>query len=144
MAPTVGFGAAQAAAMRWRYLKDDAGAALLQSLREFLDEGKLILGICNGFQLLVKLGVLPSLGGQRFERQVSLGNNDSARFEDRWVHLLPNAASPCVFTKNLPLLSMPVRHGEIPPAPSMMHLLTRNGGSSSAVLREWLFVENEV
>lgn len=105
-------GAAQAAAMRWRYLKDDAGAALLQSLREFLDEGKLILGICNGFQLLVKLGVLPALGGQRFERQVSLGNNDSARFEDRWVHLLPNAASPCVFTKNLPLLSMPVRHGE--------------------------------
>ena len=99
--------------MRWRYLKDDAGAALLQSLREFLDEGKLILGICNGFQLLVKLGVLPALGGQRFERQVSLGNNDSARFEDRWVHLLPNAASPCVFTKNLPLLSMVC--GQSPP-----------------------------
>ena len=87
-------GAAQAGAMRWRYLKDAAGRPLLDSLREVLDEGKLILG------------------GSRFERQVSLGHNDSARFVDRWVHLLPNPASPCVFTKNLPLLAMPVRHGE--------------------------------
>lgn len=52
-------GAAQAAAMRWRYLKDAAGTPLLQHLQDFLDQGKLILGICNGFQLLVKLGVLP-------------------------------------------------------------------------------------
>ncbi|MBO4301458.1 MAG: phosphoribosylformylglycinamidine synthase subunit PurQ [Desulfovibrio sp.] len=105
-------GAAQAGAMRWRYLKDATGKPLLDSLREFLDAGKLILGICNGFQLLVKLGVLPALGDRRFERQVSLGHNDSARFEDRWVHLLPNAASPCVFTRNMPMLTMPVRHGE--------------------------------
>ncbi|MBQ9406933.1 MAG: phosphoribosylformylglycinamidine synthase subunit PurQ [Desulfovibrio sp.] len=105
-------GAAQAGAMRWRYLKDATGKLLLDSLREFLEAGKLILGICNGFQLLVKLGVLPALDGRRFERQVSLGHNDSARFEDRWVHLLPNAASPCVFTQGLPLLTMPVRHGE--------------------------------
>lgn len=95
-------GAAQAAAMRWRYLKDAAGTPLLQHLQDFLDQGKLILGICNGFQLLVKLGVLPALGGVRFERQVSLGHNDSARYEDRWVHLLPNPESPCIFTKGLP------------------------------------------
>jgi len=56
--------------------------------------------------------VLPSLDGLRFERQASLGHNDSARFEDRWVHLLPNPCSPCVFTKDLPMLAMPVRHGE--------------------------------
>lgn len=105
-------GAAQAAVMRWRYLKDAQGVPLLQSLRDFLDEGKLILGICNGFQLLAKLGLLPALGGVRFERQVSLGHNDSARYEDRWVHLLPNAKSPCVFTKGMPMLCMPVRHGE--------------------------------
>lgn len=105
-------GAAQAAAMRWRYLKDAAGAPLLQHLQDFLDQGKLILGICNGFQLLVKLGLLPALGGLRFERQVSLGHNDSARYEDRWVHLLPNPESPCIFTKGLPVLAMPVRHGE--------------------------------
>lgn len=98
--------------MRWRYLKDAAGTPLLQHLQDFLDQGKLILGICNGFQLLVKLGVLPALGGVRFERQVSLGHNDSARYEDRWVHLLPNPESPCIFTKGLPMLAMPVRHGE--------------------------------
>lgn len=105
-------GAAQAAVMRWRYLKDATGTPLLQHLQDFLDQGKLILGICNGFQLLVKLGLLPALGGVRFERQVSLGHNDSARYEDRWVHLLPNPESPCVFTKGLPMLAMPVRHGE--------------------------------
>lgn len=105
-------GAAQAAAMRWRYLRDATGTLLLEHLRAFLDAGKLILGICNGFQLLVKLGILPGFDGQFFDRQVSLGHNDSARFEDRWVHLLPHAQSPCVFTQNLPLLTMPVRHGE--------------------------------
>ena len=105
-------GAAQAAVMRWRYLKDAQGVPLLQSLRDFLEQGKLILGICNGFQLLVKLGVLPALGGMHFERQVTLGHNDSARYEDRWVHLLPNAKSPCVFTRDMPMLCMPGRHGE--------------------------------
>ena len=105
-------GAAHAAAMRWRYLKDAAGIPLGQSLKDFLSEGKLILGICNGFQLLVKLGVLPGFDGKCFERHLSLGLNNSARFEDRWVSLLPNPQSPCVFTKGLPLLAMPVRHGE--------------------------------
>ena len=105
-------GAAQAASMRWRYLKDSTGTPLLQSLTEFINDGKLILGICNGFQLLVKLGVLPALDNNRFERQVSLSHNDSARYEDRWVHLLPNPKSPCVFTKDLPMMAMPVRHGE--------------------------------
>ena len=100
-------GAAQAASMRWRYLKDSTGTPLLQSLTEFINDGKLILGICNGFQLLVKLGVLPALDNNRFERQVSLSHNDSARYEDRWVHLLPNPKSPCVFTKDLPMMAMP-------------------------------------
>jgi phosphoribosylformylglycinamidine synthase len=105
-------GAAQTAAMRWRHLRCDDGVPLLDSLRDFLAEGKLMLGICNGFQLLVKLGVLPALDGKVFDQQVSLGCNDSARFEDRWVRMLPNPESPCVFTKGLPQLAMPVRHGE--------------------------------
>lgn len=105
-------GAAQTASMRWRYLKDADGTPLLDSLTRFINDGKLILGICNGFQLLVKLGVLPALDNARFERQVSLSHNDSARYEDRWVSLLPNSHSPCVFTRNLALLRMPVRHGE--------------------------------
>ncbi|MEG2173271.1 MAG: phosphoribosylformylglycinamidine synthase subunit PurQ, partial [Desulfovibrionaceae bacterium] len=105
-------GAAHAASMRWRHMKDSEGTALLQSLTAFLDAGKVVLGICNGFQLLVKLGVLPALDGQRFERQVSLGHNDSARYEDRWVHLGVNPHSPCIFTKGLTKLYIPVRHGE--------------------------------
>lgn len=105
-------GAAQTAAMRWRHLKNAAGEPLLDCLREFLRNGGLILGICNGFQLLVKIGLLPALDGLDFTRQASLGPNESGRFEDRWVDLLANPQCPCVFTKNLPPLYLPVRHGE--------------------------------
>ncbi len=105
-------GAAQTGAVRWRFARDASGRPMLDSLWEFLDNGGLLLGICNGFQLLVKLGILPGLRGMQFERLVSLGHNDSGRFEDRWVHLKANPASPCVFTRNLPPMIMPVRHGE--------------------------------
>ncbi len=105
-------GSAQAAALRWRFAKTDAGEPVLDQLKAFLNAGGVILGICNGFQLLVKLGLLPALNGKYFERQVSLSINDSARFEDRWVHLGVNAKSPCVFTRGLSRLYLPVRHGE--------------------------------
>lgn len=105
-------GAAHAAAMRWRYLRDAAGRPLLDSLGELLDKGGLLLGICNGFQLLVKLGALPGFAGLRFQRIVSLGHNDSGKFEDRWVYLAVNKDCNCVFTNGLPRLYMPVRHGE--------------------------------
>ena len=58
-------GAAQAAAQRWRHMRDAAGVPMIDHLRRFLDEGKLMIGICNGFQLLVKLGILPALDGRR-------------------------------------------------------------------------------
>jgi phosphoribosylformylglycinamidine synthase len=105
-------GAAQAAAQRWLYSRDAKGVPMPEHLRRFLDEGKLMLGICNGFQLMVKLGLLPALDGKRFERQVSLSHNASARFENRWVRLAVNPLSPCIFTKGLGNLTMPVRHGE--------------------------------
>lgn len=105
-------GAAQAAAVRWRFMKTRQGIPLLDLLRTFLTQGGLVLGICNGFQLLVKIGVLPGLDGLDFTRQVSLGHNDSGKFEDRWVRLAANPLSPCVFARNLPPLYLPVRHGE--------------------------------
>lgn len=105
-------GAGQAAAVRWRFLKTLAGVPLPALLRQFIDKGGLILGICNGFQLLLKLGLLPALEGAYFERSASLGHNDSGKFEDRWVYLKCNSASPCVFTKGLQRLYLPVRHGE--------------------------------
>lgn len=105
-------GAAQAAAQRWRYIRDHEGRLLLDDLKDFITRGGLVLGICNGFQLLVKLGLLPAIDGKYLERQVSLSHNDSARYEDRWVTLAVNDKSPCIFTKGITSLYVPVRHGE--------------------------------
>jgi phosphoribosylformylglycinamidine synthase len=122
-------GAAQAAALRWRHATTPDGRPLLDQFKEFFKSGALILGICNGFQLLVKLGLLPAVGGKYFERQVSLSHNDSARYEDRWVHLKANPKSPCVFTRGLDRLYVPVRHGEgkiIPRDESLLQQLEQN------------------
>lgn len=105
-------GAAQAASIRWQHAKDNAGAPLLEQLAAFMANGGIILGICNGFQLLVKLGLLPGFDGKYFTRSVSLLHNASGRFEDRWCTLAANPASPCIFTKGLTTLDLPVRHGE--------------------------------
>jgi phosphoribosylformylglycinamidine synthase len=81
-------------------------------LERFIRAGKLVLGVCNGFQLMVKLGLLPAFDKAWFVGNVTLTHNDSGRYEDRWTYLKVNAASPCVFTKELVSLYLPVRHGE--------------------------------
>jgi len=79
-------------------------------LGKFRDDGKLVLGVCNGFQVLVKAGLLPNLDDD-WSPAVSLIHNRSGRFEDRWVRLVfPHSA--CVWTRQLPPLEAPVRHGE--------------------------------
>ena len=127
-------GAAQAAAMRWRFARTVQGHSLLDELWGFFEAGGLILGICNGFQLLVKLGMLPALDSRYFERQVSLGHNNSARYEDRWVHLAVNKDSPCVFTRGLSKLFMPVRHGEGRIVPLDQNLLKKMSAEQLAAL----------
>ena len=93
---------------------DDLGAGKLwavalrhklgEALDAFVAAGKPVLGICNGFQALVKSGLLP--GG-------TLTRNERAHFECRWVHLEPDPASPCIFTKGLDQpIFCPVAHGE--------------------------------
>jgi phosphoribosylformylglycinamidine synthase subunit PurQ / glutaminase len=105
-------GSAKAQANRFQHtVVKKTGEPLYAQITEFVKNGKLIIGICNGFQLMVKLGLLPALGGN-FTQQTTLTNNDSGRFEDRWVTLSANAASPCVFTKGMDSLYLPVRHGE--------------------------------
>ena len=89
-----------------------SGEMLFAQFTRFITAGKLILGVCNGFQLLVKLGMLPGFDGHYDRQTATLTFNDSGRFEDRWVHLRADAASPCVFTKGLKGLALPVRHGE--------------------------------
>ena len=85
---------------------------LFEELLQFIKAGKLILGVCNGFQLMVKLGLLPALNGNYTEQSATLTFNDSGRFEDRWVYLKANAQSPCVFTRGIDVVYLPVRHGE--------------------------------
>ena len=86
-------------------------ASMLEPLRDFVARGRLVLGICNGFQVLVKLGLLPNLTGEA-QQDVTLTFNDSGRFEDRWVYLTVNPASNCVFTMGMDRVYLPVRHGE--------------------------------
>ncbi|MCE5283143.1 MAG: phosphoribosylformylglycinamidine synthase subunit PurQ [Deltaproteobacteria bacterium] len=85
---------------------------LFAQFTRFIGQGKLILGVCNGFQLLVKLGMLPGFDSRYDRQSVTLTYNDSGRFEDRWVRLTADPASPCIFTRGISGLSLPVRHGE--------------------------------
>jgi phosphoribosylformylglycinamidine synthase I len=83
---------------------------LSQSVRKFIDDGKLVLGICNGFQVLVKAGILPGTGSFRQE-DVTITCNDSGRYEDRWVHLAPQTGR-CVFIEPERQIYLPVAHAE--------------------------------
>lgn len=84
---------------------------LQKTLDQFISEGKLIIGICNGFQVLVKMGVLPNTKGD-WTQEVSLIHNQSGVFQDEWVRLKFNPLSPCIWTKNLAEMDVPIRHGE--------------------------------
>jgi phosphoribosylformylglycinamidine synthase subunit PurQ / glutaminase len=79
---------------------------------KFIKDGKLVIGICNGFQSLVNLGLLPGFDNDYRSRKVALTANTSGNFIDTWVTLKVNSSSPCVFTKGISLLDLPVRHGE--------------------------------
>ena len=84
---------------------------LKEPLKKFIADKKLIIGICNGFQIMVKLGILPGFEGDHFRQKVTLTFNDSGRFENRWVHLKIER-SPCIYTEGLNKLYLPERHGE--------------------------------
>ena len=88
------------------------GNALREDLDRFLDADGLILGVCNGFQVLIKLGLLPALDGKRFHRTVTLMQNDCGTFQNFWVDLQFEPTSPCLFTQGMNRLSVPIRHGE--------------------------------
>jgi phosphoribosylformylglycinamidine synthase len=101
---------------------DDHGAGVLMAtkiknhlgdeIEDFVKSGKLILGICNGFQALANLGLVPRFEPNSWDRKVALTYNDSGNFIDTWVNLKINTDSPCVFTKDISQIELPVRHGE--------------------------------
>lgn len=106
-------GSAKAGANRILHAKVKGGrASLFDQFARFIKQGKLILGVCNGFQLLVKLGMLPGFDGDYRNQTTTLTFNDSGRFEDRWVNLKVNPDSPCIFTRKVTGIYLPVRHGE--------------------------------
>jgi phosphoribosylformylglycinamidine synthase len=84
---------------------------LKKELEAFVRDGKLILGICNGFQVLVKMGILPNFR-EDFTQEVSLIHNESGLFTDRWVPVRYNPANPSPWIKNLAPTAYPIRHGE--------------------------------
>ncbi|MFH1996055.1 MAG: phosphoribosylformylglycinamidine synthase I [Candidatus Omnitrophota bacterium] len=110
---------------------------LYEDLRAFVKNGKLIIGICNGFQVLVKCGLLPNFSGDCGAVDATLTLNDSAKFEDRWVYLKRVSAGTrrinnrCVWTKGIhKTIYLPVAHAEgkfIPRNGSVMKKLVKNG-----------------
>jgi phosphoribosylformylglycinamidine synthase len=90
-------------------------SSLLHDLQKFVEEGKPILGICNGFQVLVESGLLPGIDGVSEYPQVALSNNASGRFECRWIHLKNVNGGKCIFIEKLKrnsTIMLPVAHAE--------------------------------
>jgi phosphoribosylformylglycinamidine synthase I len=123
---------------------DDLGAGTLlaknlvnhlsKQLQQFIDEGRPVLGICNGFQVLVRAGLLPgedrvSLNASQTST-TSLISNASAQFECRWV-TLSTPPGPCIFTQGIDYpIELPVAHGEghfVLADPAVLTILQENG-----------------
>ena len=85
---------------------------LRDQVRRFVRAGKPVIGICNGFQVLVKMGLLPGDEEVTLTQTASLALNDSAHYENRWATLEFDSNSPCIWTKGLTRIRVPVRHGE--------------------------------
>lgn len=117
-----------------KLLAVDLAHRLGEQLRAFVADGRPVIGICNGFQVLVKAGVLPgilhgdqnqeprtenqdAMNGSQFlalgSPQATLTDNASGQFECRWVYLAADPASCCVFTQGIDrAIEVPVAHGE--------------------------------
>ena len=95
-------------------------ARLGDRLARFVDDGGLVLGICNGFQTIAKLGLVPGLkrrqGDPLATQQATVVHNDKLGYRNQWVRLRIDPQSPCVFTQGVKegagLLEVPSRHGE--------------------------------
>ena len=103
-----------------------------QALGEFQERGKLILGICNGFQVLIKSGAL--LPHDASGPQATLTWNDSGRFEDRWVETAVEGTK-CIFLQGIQRMYLPVAHAEGKFVPRDQEVLSHLQDSQQLVLR---------
>ncbi len=122
-------GSGRVFANRLRLGRLPSGSTVLRELAAFVADGGLVFGVCNGFQILVRAGLLPNLSGA-FEPEVTLAHNDSGRFEDRWVSCLAGP-SPSPAFQGAPRFELPVRHGE-------GRLVTRDAEVHDALVRQRL------
>lgn len=96
-----------------------AGVALANRLKnnlwpdivKFLGAGNLAFGICNGFQMMVNLGILPGFKDELGDRKIALKHNKTNRYQCRWIHV-KNTANNCIWTKGLEVFPLSVGHGE--------------------------------
>lgn len=88
-------------------IKNNLGEAIFN----FIRTDKLVIGICNGCQMLANLGLVPALEGRYSERQVVFDRNDNARYTDRWVWL-KRISTKCIWTRDIKLMHAPIAHGE--------------------------------
>lgn len=93
-----------------RILANELNAFLKDEIKRFIKDGKLVIGICNGFQVLTKAGILPGNGADNTQA-ATLYNNDSGKFEDRWVHLKVAGKGPWL-TGMKDIVFFPVAHAE--------------------------------
>jgi len=115
-----------------KILANEMKYSLGEEIEDFINNGKLVIGICNGFQVLVKAGILPGINNNGIEATLSF--NDSGKFEDRWTYLRATSneqrATKCIWTKALKnIIYLPVAHGEgkfIPKDKKILSALKRN------------------
>lgn len=94
-----------------RILANQMRHHLGEALGRFIEAGKPIVGICNGFQVLVKTDLLPGAIGGREGQSCTLAHNEGGRFIDRWVHL-NTPTSRCIWTEGVGHIELPIAHGE--------------------------------
>ncbi|MFA5365015.1 MAG: phosphoribosylformylglycinamidine synthase subunit PurQ [Candidatus Bathyarchaeia archaeon] len=90
-------------------------AKLRSELKQFVDEGRPILGICNGFQVLVEAGLLPAFDGISEVPEATLATNIPIGYRCKWVYVKQENKGNCIFTQNIPkgkVIHIPVAHGE--------------------------------
>jgi phosphoribosylformylglycinamidine synthase len=125
---------------------------LYDDLAGFVARGGLSIGICNGFQTMVRLGLLPGFDGDYRTPRATLAPNERLGYYDGWVTLAFDPASPCLWTRGLTRMEVPSRHGEgmfLPATPDVLARLTRDhqivaryAGPDGKPTQEWPFNPN--
>jgi phosphoribosylformylglycinamidine synthase subunit PurQ / glutaminase len=111
-------------------------------LQDAVNRGVPMIGICNGFQVLIKMGLLPDpptdeqpQAGQHNKQQATLADNTSGRFIDRWIGVETPADSVCIWTKGLSRYDLPIAHGEGRFVPGSNELLQQWQSKGQVALR---------